>query len=97
MRVQSYIGDDQAYGVGMPIIITFSTGRAREARADVQKRLFVTSDPPQEGVWHWISSLPRPGGALPAEGLLAGQTKINVRIATGGLPWGFDGIYGGTT
>ncbi len=97
VRVHSYNGDDVTYGVGMPIIIRFETDVPEQARAAVQRRMFVTSNPPQEGVWHWISSKYHdPGSEVHYRPKVYWQpgTTINVRIATGGLSWGFDGIYG---
>jgi lipoprotein-anchoring transpeptidase ErfK/SrfK len=98
VRVLSYNGDHVTYGVGMPIIVRFSTDVPEGARADIQRRMFVTSEPAQEGVWHWISSrYHNPGSEAhyrPKVYWLPG-TKISVRIATGGMPWGFEGIYGG--
>ncbi len=59
-----------------------------QARAAVQRRMFVTSNPPQEGVWHWISSKYHDLGSevhyRPKVYWQPG-TKISVRIATGGL------------
>lgn len=39
-------------GVGQPIVFQFSY--AVKNKAEVQKQLSVTSDPPQEGAWYWI-------------------------------------------
>ena len=47
--------------------------------------------PPQDGIWYWFN-----GGEVhyrPKEYWQPG-TKISVRLATGGLQWGYDG-YGG--
>ncbi|MBX6356508.1 MAG: L,D-transpeptidase family protein [Micromonosporaceae bacterium] len=90
VRVMSFLGDNAVVGVAMPLIVRFSRPIPESKRADVQRRLFVTSDPPQEGIWHWVSPTEvryrtktywRPG------------TKISYRLATGGLPMG-DGYYG---
>jgi lipoprotein-anchoring transpeptidase ErfK/SrfK len=95
--VTSYIGDNQVVGVGMPIIVRFGVRVPEDHRDDVQRRLLVRTDPPQEGVWHWISSdFHNPGSEVhyrPKEYWKAG-TKIDVRIATGGLPWGVENWYG---
>ena len=97
-RVQSYNGDNVAYGVGMPIIVRFDTIVPESERAAIQRRMFVQTSPPQEGVWHWISSRYHDLGSevhfRPKEYWQAGTT-IHVRIATGGMPWGYDGLYGG--
>jgi hypothetical protein len=84
VRVQSYNGDHVTYGVGMPIIVRFDTDVPERGRAGIQRRLFVTSNPPQEGVWHWISSpYHNPGSGVhyrPKDYWQPG-TKIDVRIA----------------
>jgi lipoprotein-anchoring transpeptidase ErfK/SrfK len=80
-----YLFDDQTVGVGMPVVVEFA--RPVTDRAAVERRLFVKSDPPVEGAWHWFSDTQvhyrpkdywKPG------------TKISVRIAIGGLPFGED-------
>ncbi|WP_238009165.1 Ig-like domain-containing protein [Dactylosporangium sp. AC04546] len=43
------------YGVGMPIVVEFGSDVPPESRAAVQQRLYVKSDPPQPGAWHWFS------------------------------------------
>jgi lipoprotein-anchoring transpeptidase ErfK/SrfK len=97
-RVQSYNGDNVTYGVGMPIIVRFDTIVPESERAAIQRRMFVQTSPPQEGVWHWISSRYHDLGSevhfRPKEYWQPGTT-IHVRIATGGMPWGYDGLYGG--
>jgi lipoprotein-anchoring transpeptidase ErfK/SrfK len=42
------------YGVGQPIVIYFD--RKVPDKAAVQRLLTVTTDPPVEGVWNWISA-----------------------------------------
>ncbi|HEX5993523.1 MAG TPA: Ig-like domain-containing protein [Jiangellales bacterium] len=97
-RIQSYNGDQVTYGVGMPVIIRFDTLVPDSARAAIQRRMFVESNPPQEGVWHWMSSRYHDLGSevhfRPKEYWQPGTT-IHVRIATGGMPWGYEGLYGG--
>jgi len=98
VRVQSDVGDNETYGIGMPIIIKFSQDVPESARAGVQRRLFVTSNPPQEGVWHWIdSAYHNPGSEVHFRPKVYWQpnTKISVRVATGGVSWGTPNIYGG--
>jgi lipoprotein-anchoring transpeptidase ErfK/SrfK len=89
--VTSFVGDDQVIGIGMPMIIEFGLNVPVQKRAEVQKRLFVRSDPPQEGIWNWY------GNDIvhyrPREYWQPG-TKLDVRIATGGLPWGVKDWYG---
>jgi lipoprotein-anchoring transpeptidase ErfK/SrfK len=90
VRVSSFLGDGAVVGVAMPLIVQFSRAIPEEKRADVQRRLLVTSSPRQEGIWRWVSQTEvryrpktywKPG------------TKISYRLATGGLPMG-GGYYG---
>jgi lipoprotein-anchoring transpeptidase ErfK/SrfK len=89
--VTSFVGDDQVIGIGMPLIVEFGLNVPKEHRADIERRLFVTSDPPQEGSWNWY------GNDIvhyrPKEYWKPG-TKLDVRIATGGLSWGYKDWYG---
>ena len=94
--VHSFLGDNQTVGVGMPIIIDFGLQVAKEHRPEIEKRLFVTSDPPQEGTWNWYLTENSEREILhyrPKEFWKPG-TKVNVRIATGGLWWGVKDWYG---
>jgi len=98
VRVHSFNGDNITYGVGMPIVIRFDTAVPESARAAIQRRMFVESNPPQEGIWHWMSSSYHDPGTevhyRPKEYWLPGTT-VHARIATGGMPWGIEGVYGG--
>jgi lipoprotein-anchoring transpeptidase ErfK/SrfK len=90
VRVTSFLGDNQVVGVAMPLIVRFSRDIPEDKRADVQRRLFVTSNPPQVGIWHWATATEvryRPKAYWKA------GTKLSYRLATGGLPMG-DGYYG---
>lgn len=89
-RVTSFLGDQAKAGVAMPLMFTFSRSVPENRRADVQKRLFVTSEPVQDGIWHWFSGTSV--AYRPKEYWQAG-TKIQVRMAVGGLDLG-DGYYG---
>jgi len=89
VRVFSYIGSDEVIGVGMPLRIQFldDAGNPRpipeEFRAEVERRMTVRTDPPQEGTWHWVS-----GAEVhyrPREFWEPG-TQINYHLTTGGLP-----------
>ncbi|MGH3734404.1 MAG: Ig-like domain-containing protein [Micromonosporaceae bacterium] len=83
-----YLFDGQTVGVGMPVVVEFT--RPVTDRAAVEKRLFVTSEPAVEGSWHWFGDSQvhyRP------KDYWAPGTKLSVRIAIGGLPFG-DGWYG---
>ncbi len=90
VRVSSFLGDNQVVGVAMPLIVQFSRDIPEDKRAEVQRRLFVTSSPPQEGIWRWSS--PREVDYRPKVYWKAG-TKLSYRLATGGLPMG-NGYYG---
>ena len=94
--VHSFLGDDQTVGVAMPIIIDFGLQVSAERRPEIEKRLFVTSDPPQPGAWNWYLTENSEREILhyrPQEYWQAG-TKVSVRIATGGLWWGVKDWYG---
>jgi lipoprotein-anchoring transpeptidase ErfK/SrfK len=90
VRVTSFLGDGQVVGVGMPVIVRFGRAVPQGFRDDVQARLFVTSTPAQEGIWHWTS--PTEVHFRPKTYWTAG-TKISYKLQTGGLPMG-DGYYG---
>ena len=80
-----YLQDGSTYGVGMPVAIQFDDPIPDSAKAAVEKRLFVQSDPPQVGVWHWFGDnqvLYRP------QDYWKTGTKITVRAALGGVPVG---------
>jgi lipoprotein-anchoring transpeptidase ErfK/SrfK len=78
-----YFTSGQTYGVGMPIAIQFDAPIPDSAKASVERRLFVSSDPPQVGVWHWYGDdevLYRP------QYYWQPGTRLTVRAALGGLP-----------
>ena len=50
-----YLFNGETVGVAMPIVLEFNPPVPDSARAAVQKRLFVTSTPPQPGAWYWAS------------------------------------------
>lgn len=88
-----YLFDDREYGVAMPVVVEFVQPVPAEARAEVQRRMFVTTDPPQPGVWHWVAD----GGQAfyRAPEYWRPGTTIQVRIALDGHPTG-EGRYGDT-
>ncbi|SCL19768.1 L,D-transpeptidase [Micromonospora inyonensis] len=90
VRVTSFLGDGQVVGVGMPLIVKFGRAIPEDHRDDVQRRMTVRSDPPQEGVWHWVS--PTEVRYRPKEFWQAGTT-VSYTVQAGGLPLG-DGWYG---
>ena len=86
-----YLFDKQEYGVAMPVVVEFTPGIPKEHRAAVQRRLFVTTDPPQPGAWHWVSTGTQVYYRAPE--YWRPGTTLTVRIALGGHPTG-DGRYG---
>jgi lipoprotein-anchoring transpeptidase ErfK/SrfK len=89
VSIENYLpGQDSTVGVGAILAFRFSDYEVpEEQRASVERRLFVTSEPAQEGSWHWIT-----GRALeyrPKE-YWQPNTSISVRLALGGLPLGED-------
>ena len=86
-RVSStvYFANQGVYGVAMPIAIEFDPDIPEEARAGVEKRLFVTTNPPQPGAWAWYGGtqvLYRP------KNYWQPGTTITLRAAFEGLPMG---------
>ncbi|MBQ1027963.1 Ig-like domain-containing protein [Micromonospora sp. C95] len=90
VRISSFLGDDQTVGVAMPLIVKFGREIPEKYRADLQRRMTVTSEPAQEGIWHWVS--PTEIRYRPKEFWQAGS-KVSYRVQAGGLPLG-DGWYG---
>ena len=87
-----YLFDGQQYGVAMPVVVEFDPAVPAAARAGVQRRLFVRSDPPQPGAWHWVGG--RQAYYRPPAYWRPG-TRLTVRTALGGHPMG-RGRYGDT-
>ncbi|WP_327022432.1 L,D-transpeptidase [Micromonospora sp. NBC_01739] len=90
VRITSFLGDDQTVGVAMPLIVKFGRAIPEKHRAELQRRMTVTSTPAQEGIWHWVS--PTEVRYRPKEFWQAGS-KVSYRVQAGGLPLG-DGWYG---
>ncbi|MEV0328980.1 Ig-like domain-containing protein [Micromonospora echinospora] len=86
-----YLFDDKTYGVAMPVVTEFSPGIPKKDRAAVQKRMFVQTDPPQPGAWHWVANGTQ-AYYRGAEYWTPG-TKLTVRIALEGIPLS-NGKYG---
>lgn len=85
------VANGQVYGVAMPVTVAFDSEVPTSARAAVERRLFVRTDPPQLGVWHWA-----PNGrqvSYRAPEFWRTGTEITVRAALEGLPIGKAG-YG---
>ncbi|MFI6784816.1 Ig-like domain-containing protein [Micromonospora sp. NPDC050276] len=81
-----YFADKQTYGTAMPVTIGFDPPIARAARAEVQRRLFVTTNPPQPGAWSWVDD----GSQVyyRAPDFWRPGTTISVRAGLEGLPIG---------
>ncbi|NLU80117.1 L,D-transpeptidase family protein [Micromonospora sp. HNM0581] len=79
-----YLFDDRTYGVAMPVVAEFHPGIPVQDRAKVQARMFVQTDPPQPGAWHWVSNGTQAYYRAP-EYWKAGTT-LTVRIALAGIP-----------
>lgn len=87
-----YLFANKTYGVAMPVVVEFTSKVPESARATIQSRLFVTTDPPQPGAWSWSSSMQV---MYRAKEYWKPGTTIEVRAALEGLPIG-DGRYGDT-
>jgi lipoprotein-anchoring transpeptidase ErfK/SrfK len=86
----SQMGDNLQYGVGMPIVLTFTRPIPQAARAAVQKRFWVQTTPAQEGAWNWLSATEvhyRP------KDFWRTGTKVSLRALFRGVPLG-NGMYG---
>ncbi|GAA4459820.1 L,D-transpeptidase [Phytohabitans houttuyneae] len=81
-----YFTDDRTYGTAMPVTVRFDPPIAKDARADVQRRLFVKTNPPQPGTWSWLAD----GGEAyyRAPDFWRPGTTISVRTGLQGLPIG---------
>lgn len=93
-KVAATVWNEAGYGYGqaMPLMVDFPEGYEvpKKQRDDVEKRLFVQSNPVQHGLWHWFS-----GNHLeyrPKDFWEPGTT-IKVRAALEGVPLG-NGKYG---
>ena len=86
-----YLFDGKTYGVAMPVVVEFNPGIPRKDRAAVQKRLFVTTDPPQPGTWHWVANGTQ--AYYRAPDYWKPGTTISVRAALEGIPLS-NGKYG---
>ena len=86
-----YLFDGNQYGVAMPVVVEFLQPVPEEYRAEVQKRMFVNTEPAQPGVWHWVGDGRQAFYRAPE--YWQPGTTIDVRIALEGHPTG-DGLYG---
>ncbi|MCS7483084.1 Ig-like domain-containing protein [Umezawaea endophytica] len=82
------VGDDQTYGIAMPVAIEFSAPVTD--RASVQKALKIETSVPTEGAWAWLSDTEvhwRP------KAYWTPGTTVKVNANLYGVPHG-DGAYG---
>ncbi|WP_326555205.1 L,D-transpeptidase [Micromonospora sp. NBC_01813] len=86
-----YLFDGRTYGVAMPVVVEFFPGVPEKERASVQKRMFVSTDPPQPGTWYWVSNGTQ--AFYRAPDFWQAGTELRARIGLGGHPTG-DGRYG---
>ncbi|WP_433384849.1 Ig-like domain-containing protein [Micromonospora sp. KLBMP9576] len=85
-----YFAGNQTYGTAMPVTVAFDPPIPKEARDEVQRRLFVKTDPPQPGAWSWVSD----GSQVyyRAPDFWRPGTTISVRAGLEGLPIGKDQV-----
>ncbi|GAB3800270.1 Ig-like domain-containing protein [Micromonospora zhanjiangensis] len=86
-----YMFDGATYGVAMPVVAEFTPGIPAKDRAAVQKRMFVETNPPQPGTWHWIASGTQAYYRAPE--YWKPGTTLSVRIGLEGIPLS-NGRYG---
>ncbi|MGC1214734.1 MAG: Ig-like domain-containing protein [Micromonospora sp.] len=86
-----YMFSGKTYGVAMPVVAEFSPGIPKKDRAAVQKRMFVQTDPPQPGAWHWLYNGTQAYYRAPE--YWKPGTTITVRLALAGIPLS-NGRYG---
>jgi lipoprotein-anchoring transpeptidase ErfK/SrfK len=84
---------DQTYGVAMPLTVAFASDVPKDARAGIQRRLLVSTDPPQPGVWAWEENGRQVSYRAPD--FWKPGTAISVRAALDGVPMG-GGSFGDT-
>ncbi|MHA3023788.1 Ig-like domain-containing protein [Mycobacterium sp. BMJ-28] len=93
---QFQLSDGQTVGVAAPIILQFDAAIDDKYRADVEKALKVTTNPPVEGGWAWLPD--EAGGSrvhYRSKEYYPAGTTINVRAELYGVPFGED-AYGAT-
>lgn len=56
LRAKVTPADKEKVGVGMPLVVEFNKPIKKQQRAEVERRMQVTSQKPVEGVWHWFSA-----------------------------------------
>jgi len=88
-----YLFNGKTYGVAMPVVAEFTPGIPKKDRATVQKRMFVTTNPPQPGTWHWVHNGTQAYYRAPQ--YWQPGTTISVRLGLEGIPLS-NGRYGNT-
>ncbi|WP_033665018.1 L,D-transpeptidase [Salinispora oceanensis] len=81
-----YFAGDRTYGTAMPVTVAFDPPIPEEARAAVQRRLFVRTNPSQPGVWSWVSDGSQ--AYYRAPDFWQPGTTISFRAGLEGLPIG---------
>lgn len=81
-----YFVGKRTYGTAMPVTVAFDPPVPKEARDEVQRRLFVKTDPPQPGTWSWLDDGTQVYYRAPD--FWRPGTRISVRSALEGLPIG---------
>jgi lipoprotein-anchoring transpeptidase ErfK/SrfK len=84
VHTEMYFESGRTYGVNMPVSVAFDPPVPKEARAAVQKRLLVSTDPPQPGAWSWPDDGKQVEYRAPDPWRTG--TRISVRSALAGLP-----------
>ena len=94
LKVTLTPGDDAVVGVGQAVALRLGTPvKDKAARAEIEKRLTVTTVPAVEGAWRWVSSSEL---RYRAETLWATGTKITVTAPLAGVQ-AVPGVWGGET
>ena len=84
------VGDDQTYGIAMPISVQFTSAVPDKDKAVVQKALVVQTSVPTDGAWAWLSD--SEVHWRPKEYWKPG-TKVTLNARLYGTPFG-NGAYG---
>lgn len=90
VRVISFLPDGRVVGTAMPLIFRATREIPKDARAGLQRRMMVRTEPHVEGVWNWYNAKElhwRPRDFWKPD------TKIFVDARVGGVPVG-DGHFG---
>lgn len=80
------VENGRVYGVAMPLTVAFDAEVPAAARAAIERRLFVRTNPPQPGVWHWTANGRQVSYRAPD--FWRTGTAVTVRTALAGLPIG---------